>query len=77
VLRQSVENWVKVMRLTEILHFINTETVSQTWMRTHYSHFDPTMDDDAARKNYRKALRKEEKDKEKPKQKYKIVEYED
>lgn len=68
------------MRLTEIIHFLNTESISQTWMRTHYSHFSPTIEDDDARKSYRKALLKEEKAKEKeekPKQKYKIVEYED
>ena len=42
---------VKVLRLTEALHYYSSrKRPSQKWMRSHYTHFEPTIEDEKARR---------------------------
>lgn len=57
------------MRATEALHYYNSESApTKTWMRHHYSHFDPNVEDQKAREKYQ-----EQKDRSKKKMKVKDI----
>lgn len=46
------------MRLTEALYFYNTDPPpTKSWMRVHFSHFEPTVKDYRTRKKYQENLR--------------------
>ena len=45
------------MRLTEALsHYNMTKAPSEAWMRLHFSHFSPTIEDVKAREAHQKRL---------------------
>jgi hypothetical protein len=45
------------MRLTEILHFLNNQSVTPTELKYKFSHFNPTEEDYLLKETYQKKLK--------------------